>query len=227
MKINHKILSIPPYISTSWKNIQTLFLKGPSLIITLSNGTEIEIPGLPVPILNEIFQAHTHFIEKDKEVELVSQPIPLSSFSFGFPLTSPDQLGKVMHHNSEQANAADLPQEVLLKIAEITRSMGLDETIEESLPPAEPHCNCPYCQIARTLHQKELSLQEPPEEKGEIVSDEELHFREWNITQIDPHRFVLKNPLNPAEQYQVYLGSPIGCTCGKQNCEHIHFVLRN
>jgi hypothetical protein len=228
MKINHKILSIPPYISTSWKNIQTLFLKGPSLIINLGTGAEIEIPGLPLPILNEIFQAHTQFLEKEKEAELKPQITTVSSFSFGIPLGSIDQFSKIMHHNPEQANASDLPKELLEKVAEITQTIGLDGITLEALPRAEPHCNCPYCQLARTMHQDEKEVpQEVIEEKHEIVSDDELHFREWNLTQIDPHRFVLQNPLNPTEQYQVHLGSPIGCTCGQKNCEHIHFVLRN
>ena len=227
MKINHKILSIPPYISTSWKNIQTLSLKGSLLVITLGNGTEIEVPELPLAILNEIFQAHTLFLEKEKDIEAKPQISTLSSFSFGFPLSSIDQFSKIMHHNPEQANATNLPKEILEKVAEITQTIALDGGTLKALPPAEPHCNCPYCQLARTVHQQEAAPKELLEEKNEIVSDEELHFREWNITQIDTLRFILKNPTNPAEQYQVYLGTPVGCTCGNKNCEHIHFVLRN
>ena len=214
MKINHKILSIPPYISTSWKNIQTLFLKETFLIITLNNGTEIAIPGLPMPILNEIFQAHTLFLEKEKEVTLKPQTASISSFSFGLPLPAIDSFTHIMHHNPEEAHAADLPKEILEKVAEITQSIGLNVNQEELFPKAEPHCNCPYCQLARTLHKQE---------EDEV----ELHFREWEVTDLGDERFILKNPKNPQEHYEVSLSAPVGCTCGKQNCEHIHFILRN
>jgi hypothetical protein len=48
MRINNKILSIPPYISTSWKNIASLYLDVKDaeniLVIVLAQGTSIEIP---------------------------------------------------------------------------------------------------------------------------------------------------------------------------------------
>ncbi len=50
MKINNQILSIPPYISTSWKNIASLHVESQDstiyLVVTLLSGARIEIPQL-------------------------------------------------------------------------------------------------------------------------------------------------------------------------------------
>ena len=65
MKINAKMLSIPPYISTSWENISSLQadpLTG-ILHIFLTNKQTVSIPGLPGPLLEGIFRAHAEFLE--------------------------------------------------------------------------------------------------------------------------------------------------------------------
>ena len=33
------------------------------------------------------------------------------------------------------------------------------------------------------------------------------------------------DPLDPNEHYNVFLGTPLGCTCGEKDCEHIRAVL--
>ena len=47
------------------------------------------------------------------------------------------------------------------------------------------------------------------------------------ITQTGDKLFTVVNKLDPQENYHVYLGHPVGCTCGKQGCEHILVVLKS
>ena len=92
----------------------------------------------------------------------------------------------------------------------------------KTLPKAEPHCNCTYCQITRTL-----SHAQQEEEQDEEVTEEDLRFRSWDIEQKGDQLFTVTNPLDKAETYQVFLGHPVGCTCGKKKCAHIEAVLRS
>lgn len=229
MKINHKVLSIPPYISTSWKNINALHVRGKSLIISLQNGSVIEVPDLPETILTEIFTAHESHMENEQEI--TETPLG-ANFSFGMPIQELGGLGalgglenitSLMHHNMDKADSPNLPQDVLDKVKNLTKVMGMDEHIQ-NMPEAEPHCNCPYCQIARAIADEE-SHEEPLDIDEEIVSESELKFREWDIKEIGDKQYTVTNPLNPNEIYHVFLGTPIGCTCGKTNCEHIKCVL--
>ncbi|MCP5506331.1 MAG: hypothetical protein H7A38_05565 [Chlamydiales bacterium] len=238
-KINQKLLSIPPYISTSWKNINTLHMKEiegrPVLVIALHNGTSIDIPGLEKPLIEEIFEAHSKYVEGDtKELQIESlktfEPSKEDvSFSFGLPFqmsggdTSLNP-SSFLEHNPSQASAPEMPKDVIQKITSITKALGMDME-QMSIPKAEPHCNCPYCQIARVIHENgESASTEVAEEE---VSDEDLKFRDWDIKQEDDKLYVVSNPLNTDEHYQVYLGNPVGCTCGKKNCEHVRTVLNS
>ncbi len=238
MKINQKVLSIPPFISTSWKNISMLQINENAgtkdLLIILNNGSRIQIPNLPGVVIEEIFDAHSKFLEQDeavqkKPVKQTSENPPANSnFSFGIPLNfgsgSIENMATIMQHNSEQKNAPDLPPEVIDKITSISKMVGIDGELE-SLPKAEPHCNCFYCQIARSLNQGEEEFEESEEE--EVVSDEDLTFKDWGIKQTGDKLYTVTHPLNINEQYQVYLGNPIGCTCGEKNCIHIRTVLNS
>jgi hypothetical protein len=78
-----------------------------------------------------------------------------------------------------------------------------------------------HCQIAKALHG------ELPEEQEEEVTDEDLKFRLWDIDQTGDKLYVVTNPLDSKEYYNVFLGDPIGCTCGEKNCEHIRAVLNS
>jgi hypothetical protein len=71
---------------------------------------------------------------------------------------------------------------------------------------------------------KEASAIDFPEEE---VSPHELKFREWDIQQAGDKLYNVSNPFDKGEQYQVYLGNPVGCTCGKSKCEHIVAVLNS
>ncbi len=234
MNINHKILSIPPYISTSWKNIASLHLEphaaGDVLIVTLLSGAKIEVPHLDPQLIKPIFTAHAHYLELEEKVaQTKSSPkFPSIGEQFVIKLPLPSQIAELegfpslLHHDPEQANHPDLPQEVLEKISEITRAMGVQD--KEALPKAEEHCNCMRCQIARSMQKGagELVIQEE-----EIVSDADLTFKTWDVSQEEERMYLVTNPLETKEQYHVHLGNPIGCTCGQTHCEHIHAVLKS
>lgn len=207
-KINDQILSIPPYISTAWKNVDSIYMNGSSLHVALHTGTKVEIPDLEKTTIEEIFSAHSKYLNNGK-----------GQTSLNFIMPGLENMGMFMQHNMNQSDAPDLPPEVLEKISNLTRSLDMGGEMSQ-LPKAEPHCNCPYCQIARAIHA------EQEEEIEEEVSDEELTFRaEWDIEQVGDKLYKVTNPLNTSETFQVFLGEPLGCTCGHNNCVHIQSVL--
>lgn len=244
MKINSKILSLPPYISTSWKNIASLHVEetpsGHSLMIELQNSTLIEVPNLDSSIIEAIFAAHAKSLDQDPPApqtrptpSKVSLGQPMNNggnneelLGFSFPLQigsgGIENLGSAISHNPEQADAANLPQEILDKIAAISKAVGIDSSM---LPKAEPHCNCIHCQIARAVHGE--APKEVEEVSEEEVTPEDLKFRIWDIAQTGQNLYVVSNPLDAKEQYNVFLGAPVGCTCGEKNCEHIRAVLNS
>lgn len=249
MKINRKILSIPPHISTAWKNITSLHIEpdnqGKTLVVTLTNDSIIRIPGLDETTIQEIFVTHSKYIEQEPEQEvsaekpLNEQPKPTnpfafggdSSLTFGFPVKMGDiesigNFGGLLQHSQDQANSPPLPEEMVKKITSISKAIGLDKQLEH-MPKAEPHCNCPYCQIARALHEEPPRVQKETKTTEEEVSDEELKFREWDIKEIGKDFYEVRNPFDVVEHYQVFLGNPVGCTCGHKNCEHIKAVLNS
>ncbi|MEM8728151.1 MAG: hypothetical protein AAGE99_05590 [Chlamydiota bacterium] len=239
-KINRKILSIPPYISTSWKNINTLHMKEldrePILVIALHNGTSIDIPGLEKPLIEEIFDTHSKYVEqeiKESQVESLKKSESSKDSNFSFLIDLPSQISggnssfnpnAFLEHNPSQADTPTIPPEMIKRITSITKALGMDME-HMNIPKAEPHCNCPYCQIARIIQgSSDNGEQEAVEEE---VSDKDLQFRDWDIKQEEDKLYIVSNPLNKEECYRVYLGSPIGCTCGQKNCEHIRTVLNS
>jgi len=251
MRINHKILSIPPYISTSWKNIASLHIENQGtalvLIVTLLNSTRIEVPNLEAPIIEAIFASHARFMEQEQNALPQKPPsspkLPLEALSsgatapqvFGFNIPMKgclpifDNMSSMLQHNSEQADSSDLPLEILSKISNIAKTLGIEDLA--SLPKPEPHCNCPHCQIARALHEG-ISGDVEEVSAAEIVPEEEvtaadLKFRTWDIAQTGDNLFVVTNPLDDKEHYSVFLGDPLGCTCGDKHCEHIRAVLNS
>lgn len=215
MKITPKILSIPPYLSTHWSNIASLQLRSKNerslLMITLNDGSQVEIPSMSQGDIDEIFQAHANFSEG--ETSLLK-----NSLSFTLPLKSTDEgaiidpLSATMQHNPEQADLPPIPPHVLDKIGSIMRSFGLENT--PFLDQAVTDCNCIYCQLARSLRPVE-----------EVVEEADLKFRDWEVSQKEEKLYHVVNPLDKNEYYDVFLGDPIGCTCGCKNCEHICAVL--
>jgi hypothetical protein len=220
MKITDKILSIPPYISTNWRSVDHLKVEGGNLIVTLMNGQSIKIPALDEATIRHVFHCHANSLE-GQERRLPPPPssgLRISSLPIGIELGGLADMGAIMGHNPAQANAPDLPVEITSSIRTIADMVGLD-LASFQIPGENPDCNCPYCQIAKSLHKP--SLQEPEES----VTEEDLRFKDWEVTQTSEKLFEVIHPLDAEEHYQVFLGNPIGCTCGKNDCEHIRAVL--
>lgn len=232
MKINAKILSIPPYISTTWDQVSGLFFDEKSSIfhVTLKNGTRVSIPNLSGSVIEQAFSAHAEHLEHgsgpDGLLKNLKNAFPIGNFpNVPINLESLRAFTGMMQHDPSQKDAPDLPPEILDRVTQVSKALGLDQEAFEA-PESEPHCNCPYCQIARVLHgtvgQKENNVREE-----DLIDDQELQFREWDIQQVAEKLYEVSNPFDKSEHYQVYLGQPIGCTCGKNNCEHILAVLNS
>lgn len=223
-KIDDKSLIISPYISTSWKHVLSLSKEESDLVVELSSGKRISIPDLSDHLINEIYTAHASFLEKEESPQKNKKPF--EELSFGIPLQGNgggvglDNIPMAMQHNPEAKDMPDLPPEIIKKITSVAKVLGIDDPSQ--LPKPEPHCNCMHCQIAKALHQSAGFVEENFDEE---VSDEELTFRTWDIHQKSDNLYVVINPLDEKELYNVYLGDPIGCTCGEKNCEHIKAVL--
>jgi hypothetical protein len=236
MKITPQMLSLPPYISTTWANIASLRVvqhkpTGSSvLIIELLQGNQVEVPGLEPAAIDAIFAAHENALESAAQspalIPAKQQQDPLS-FAFNLPLKlfgeGLHKMGGMLQHNPEAADAPDLPQEIVEKIASFVHNLGISEST--AIPLAEEGCNCTFCQVAKAISnaigpkQEELSTEES-------VSEEDLRFRTWDIAQKGDRLYLVTNPIDETEQYHVYLGEPLGCTCGQRDCEHIRAVLR-
>jgi hypothetical protein len=223
MKITDKLLSLPPYISTAWKNIVSIHVEtrpyGHVLLIELVTGTKVEVPNLDPKLMEKIFSMHALVLEQEGPQN------PVATQTFAIPLPFPiEGLTSVLQHNPEQADTPPLPPEILEKIQSLKGVLPEDLT---SLQKAEPHCNCPYCQITRAitgaLQEAEASLPQIEEE----VSAADLTFKSWDIKQESDKLYCVSNPLDIKEHYSVFLGQPVGCTCGTKNCEHIQAVLRS
>ncbi|MBT3394766.1 MAG: hypothetical protein HN411_06665 [Waddliaceae bacterium] len=220
------------------------------VIIILIDGSRVEIPDLSDDIIDTIFDIHASYLEhepengslldpdsqefQDKLSDAFTQASDLMKWSGGdvenqgpIPGEIPmqfgmggniDGMGDILHHNPEYANAPSLPDEILTKISAISSIIADDTDIYESLSAVDG-CNCIHCQIVRAMRGDVEELDE------EEVSDEDLKFREWDISQIGEKLYEVSNPLDSTEHYNVYLGEPMGCTCGKKNCEHLRAVL--
>lgn len=231
IKITDKILSIPPHISTSWSRIAALHVKDGTLAITLVDGETLHIPNLDSETIHLIFQHHAIYLEKEHSSssntelsqlkDLMGQNESSIRFAFG---TSMEGIEGMMQHNPSQSNGPDLPAEILEKIGAISKIIAPSE--EMTFPKAELGCNCFFCQIARALN-PESSTSSPIMIEEPYISDEDLHFQEWDIKQISEKLYSVAHRLDGHEKYNVYLGEPVGCTCGKQGCEHILAVLKS
>lgn len=234
MKINSKVLNIPPFISTSWDKIASLHMKGSTLAIVLSNGETVQVPGLPPTTVELIFAAHAAYLEEATAPEQRPQPragnLFMQAFAAGeqggeFPLrfgfSSLDGMGGALQHDPSQFDAPPLPEDVLNKIAAISKIVASDE--ELNFPKGQPGCNCMHCQICRAVSGEPSA---PVAAEPEVLEDE-LRFRDWEIVQTGDRLYQVTNPLDKNEKYSVFLGEPVGCTCGKAGCEHILAVLKS
>lgn len=241
-KIDEKILFIPPYISTTWDRILYLHTSEEAshetvFFIHLVDGCTIRITNLDPSLLRDAFSAHMRYLEKQNPPALgkkeesnglgeffqqMTQLLPKQLLNIPIKINIPkeflgvENLEMAFQHTPEQAHLPDLPQEVLERICSTVKAVCHQDI--HNFPKPEPHCNCMHCQLGRAIHQK-------GEAQEEVVSDEELTFRSWDIQECGEKMYTVTNPLDAKEQYNVYLGSPVGCTCGQSECEHIRAVL--
>ena len=256
MKISQAILSIPPYISTTWDLVISLHTEASKLIITLKTGLAITIPELTKETLQEIYETHALFLEnQSKKLEKSLEyriPFPLSQLLdpmthkpedstlsreaknknlIHFNLDNLNHFGSLkgsFHHNPEDAHFPELPKELLDKIAAIVKIMKTSDV--SYTEPLDENCHCPHCQISRTLfHEQELTKKEilplPPIDT--TLCEADLTFQQWEIKNIEENLYDVINCLDPNETYKVFLGNPVGCTCGQLGCEHIIAVLKS
>lgn len=250
MKINNKVLSVPPYISTSWNYVDGLYMKGATLVITLFGGESVNIPGLKPEIIQSIFAAHAESLEQEvvqqsssklESSQVPGMPFGVPLFSQAFPLVSSgdsafqlgissmDGFGSALQHNPSQADAPDIPSEILQKIGAIVRIVAPEEVIGAA--SAEPDCNCPHCQITRVISSsfEEGDCSLDCEGHGvEVEIEEPEPLPRWRIQREGENLYsVVDHKDEAATEYRVFLGEPIGCTCGKHGCEHIVAVLKS
>ncbi len=247
VKIDEKLICIPPYISTTWDQITFLQSEEDpeaqlfTLIIHMPEGRSVRIPKLDASLIDIAFSAHMNFLERNGSFPkskgegdgrsmngLLQQliglsPEQLANIPIRFGIAGIEGMPgmEVLQHNVSHANTADLPSEMLEKISSVIKMMTNDDV--NGFPKPEPHCNCPHCQVARAIHQP--GKKRDPSELDQPVSEEDLKFRDWEIVKKGEMLYVVTNPLNPREHYSVYLGTPVGCTCGENHCEHIKAVL--
>jgi len=211
IKITSQVLSIPPHLSITWSSIVALRSEmvndSYTLIITLKTGDQISIQQLSDSDVHRILEAHAKYAGATLPI------FPAMSFQLPMKPEMPlNPLGESMQHQPEQSNLPNIPPEILNKMITVAKTFGLDQA---DLEPPTPNCNCIYCQLKNAL---------APEE---IVQDEELSFRDWEVKEVANRFYSVTSPLDKNEQYSVFLGEPIGCTCGEPNCEHIKAVLHS
>jgi hypothetical protein len=239
MKLTKRMLSLPPFLSTPWRNVLAMHVKPGSelsqatLIVQLTDGTLVEIPGLPPQVLYQIFAAHAEAVESGGADPLApsdNKPTVQERF-IGVPFRigsggTFEHMGTMLQHDLTQADAPDLPPQVLSRVAGIAQILGAE--VAETLPQAETGCNCFHCQIARAIHRGADANREqrPPDDE---VTDADLRFRTWDIEPCteDKDAYYVTNAENRQQRYTVHLGETIGCTCGEKNCIHIQAVLKS
>lgn len=248
IKIDERIICIPPYISTTWD--QVIFLQSEedpethlfTLEIHLNEGKVVQIPHLDSSLIDISFSAHIRYLETSMSSSPQRNENESTKTLGGFlqQLTglSPEQLAhmpirfsvagiegmpgaEMLQHNLSEKNAPDMPSEVLEKISGMIKMMINGDV--GVFPKPEPHCNCPHCQVARSMHG--ISKNQEDHDIETPVTDEEISFRNWDISKQGDQLYNVTNPLDSKEHYSVYLGSPVGCTCGEPHCEHIKAVL--
>jgi hypothetical protein len=195
-------------------------MEGEILFVSLTEGAVIQIPNLPRALIDSIFAAHSAYLERHAAIKDKPES---DHFPFRIGFSSMDGIATAMQHNPAQADGPDIPREILEKIGGITKILAPEELA--GLPQPEPNCNCMHCQIVRGIHESLNNALLPAPE--ELVTAEELHFPEWDIKQIDDKLYSVSPRLEPEKKYQVFLGEPLGCTCGQSNCEHILAVLKS
>jgi hypothetical protein len=229
IKINDKVLCLPPFVSTSWDQVRCLKMEIEPLtgrevvVISLLDDTVVKLTDLGQPLTEAIFNAHLRYLDtleqevKDPLTNILEQAKKNGKNGLGL-----EGFSALLHHNPDQANLPPLPGDILSKISHAAKTITSQEA--SYLPKPEPYCHCVHCQVARTL-QEGVILHD--EMGGEKVRDDELCFRTWHIDTIGDNLYQVSNADSPTEQFNVFLGTPVGCTCGQEHCEHIRAVLNS
>ncbi len=232
MLINREVLSLPPYISTSWGHIKALYMLEETLVVCLTDGILIKIPNLPTSILEKIFEMHSVYLtEQTQQITNRQRKGELEGLSrleipFRIGLGSiENMMMTALQHNQAQADMPDMPPEILSKITSIARAITPDDVAQ--FPKPEPHCNCMFCQLARAMHG--MTVDKQPEKIPEKpVEKEEPPASPWVVHQHQENCYHVHHKESPNEIYNVFLGEgQVGCNCGKHGCDHILAVLRS
>ncbi|MGR3951570.1 MAG: SWIM zinc finger family protein [Chlamydia sp.] len=250
MKVTKTILFIPPYISTRWSSVSTLSqINTDTIQVILTDKNAISIPYLSQEQIEQIFSCHLESLEEPTSahhpeymkqqdfvdlIALVQSGIKeIMALILKLGSTAISSVGKALEHDSKNSKMALLSPEMREKVLMLLNVIPKEDILGMPLP--EPDCNCMYCQISRILRTElEFKAENSDEEKiaqedalEEEVHEHDLEFSEWSVSPISEKLFLVRNKLEPYEEYRVFLGNPIGCTCGKPNCEHIVAALRS
>lgn len=239
MKIGPNNLHFPPYISTSWDQVKLITADETKLTITLVSGREVHIPELEAEVIEAVFDAYQEYRESiDTEAsaehtqstgnevqDLFSGLQNLIKNFKGMPVQFGVGIEGLESLFENLPNEKPSP-ELIKQVQQMTKMMGINPN---DLPRPEPHSQTAYSQILRAIrNEEEVSTPDHPDlPSEEEVYEEDIAFQQWLIKKTGDNLYDVINKLNPNEVYQVYLGNPVGCTCGESGCEHLLTVLRD
>ncbi len=249
-----KHFSIPLRFSANWSDVTAISFDNDELKICLNSGQEVFFKDLDLKTVDNIFKQHSKYIsslenqeasekqtpqKKSNEApspteqtnqdhtfevlqkglkEVVSMTMKLGGSAIG-------ELGAILEHNPAHAELPPLPQDMAERMKVLSNIIP-KEDLEAMNPPIEG-CNCLYCQIQRIIRNESSKTFETSPHEEDAVDDKELEFSEWQVTSIGDKLYSVVNKLDTNEEYRVFLGEPMGCTCGRPHCEHIVAVLRS
>lgn len=171
MKITSKILSLPPYLSTSWYDVDSLFQSEDGvLVVALTNGTQVRLEHLTPEVINAIFSAHACFLEEEAESEEEEESSQRDEVEFTVqsPLAfggqfdeSGDAMKIFMEHDPSRSLGPLLPDALLQRISSLAKMFLPSDMVP--LDASHANCRCPFCQIVRAL----TGVPQPIIEEGE------------------------------------------------------------
>lgn len=182
MKITSKILSIPPYLSTSWYDVDSLFqAEDGVLVVALTNGTQVRLEHLSQEIVHTIFDAHACFLEEeaqreDEEDDEDDDGVKRAEveFSVQTPFTlsqaeelSGDAMKIFMEHDPSRSLGPLLPEAVLKRVSALAKMFLPPNMIP--LDASHENCRCPFCQIVRALSGLPQPIFEDEEEEKKRI----------------------------------------------------------
>jgi hypothetical protein len=111
MRINKKIINIPPYISASWDNINSLTSKEHhghhTLVVTMVDGSITHVPDLDKVTIEAIFAEHANYFDEQTKQGQVHQHSGLSELSLPFfakmSIPGLDEIISLLQHNAERS----------------------------------------------------------------------------------------------------------------------------